>query len=104
MMRNGHYFFSILASNGEIVFRSEEYLSEVECLKAIDYVKIAAQSDSNFERITHPNNDYSFLVKSSTGKLLGKSERYASMTGRENGIAAVKRAVKNTNDGILVAV
>lgn len=99
--KNGGYTFRVLGTNGAIVLSSDVYLTKEECMNSLKRVQIAAQEDSNFERTSHSNGYVSFTLKTHNGQILGRSEMYASMAGRENGIELVKRAFRNIGDNAL---
>lgn len=88
----GEFRFRLKAKNGEPVLHSSEgYSTKQGCQNGIASVKANAPFDSRYKRDIASNGQYYFVLKASNGEPLGMSEFYVSVTGRENGIAAVKR-------------
>lgn len=88
---NGQYYFSLKADNGETILASEGYTSKPGCLKGIDAVKVNAKDASKFDRKNSINAKYYFNLKSSNGQIIGTSEMYQTLAGRDHGIDIVKR-------------
>lgn len=89
--KNGEYQFNLKASNGQVILTSEGYYSKSACLNGIESVKKNSQDDSRFMRSTSSNGKYYFNLKASNGQIIGFSEMYEAMSGRDNGIEAVKK-------------
>lgn len=88
----GEFRFRLRARNGEIILRSSEgYTSKQGCQGGIASVKINAPFDEPYDRRTAANGQYYFILRARNGEALGMSEMYQTTSGRENGIAAVKR-------------
>lgn len=88
---NGEFQFNLKADNSQTILSSEGYSSKANCLNGIDSVKKHSQSDSNFEKKTSSNGKYYFNLKASNGQVIGTSEMYETESGRDNGIASVKK-------------
>lgn len=88
---NGEHSFNLKADNGEIILSGEGYLTRSACRNAINAVKVNAVQDSFYDRRTNSNGKHYFVLKSANGEIIGHSDQYESMAGRENGIASVKR-------------
>lgn len=88
--KNGEYQFNLKASNGQIILTSEGYTSKSNCIKGVDSVKKYAVIDELYERMSAKNGKLYFNLKSQNGRIVGTSELYESITGRENGILSVK--------------
>ena len=88
---NGEFQFDLKAGNGEVILTSEGYSSKSGCEGGIDSVKRNSQDDSKFEKKTSSNDKYYFVLKATNGQQIGKSEMYESASGRDNGIASVKK-------------
>jgi len=54
-------------------------------------VKVNAPLDQRYQRKTASNGQYYFTLTATNGQTIGVSEMYASESGRENGIEAVKK-------------
>lgn len=88
---NGEFQFSLKSENGQTVLTSEGYITKAGCLNGIEAVKFNSQNESNYERKNSINGKYYFNLKASNGQIIGTSEMYEAITGREKGIDYVKR-------------
>lgn len=87
---NGEFQFVLKAGNGEIILVSEGYKLKSGCLNGIESVKTNAPYDLRYERKVSVNLKYFFNLKASNGEVIGTSEMYNSIAGRDNGIDSVK--------------
>ncbi len=87
---NGQYYFSLKADNGQKILASEGYTTKAACNNGIDSVKANAKDDSKYDRKTSSNGKYYFNLKATNGQIIGTSEMYESVAGRDNGIESVK--------------
>lgn len=88
---NNQYYWVLFAVNGEIILNSSEtYVSKEGALNGIQSSKTNV-ADSNFQKLTASNGQLYFNQIATNWKIIGKSEMYNSVQGRDNGIAAVKR-------------
>lgn len=87
---NSHYYYRLLAKNGENILSSEGYTSKQTCFNAVASVKENAPKGHLYERKDDFLN-YSFTLKAANGERIGRSENYNSSINRENGIMAVQR-------------
>ncbi len=92
----GEYRFNLRAKNGEIILRSSEgYTTKQNCKQGIASVKFNAPFETRYSRYTVTNGQYYFILKAGNGETLGISEIYQTISGRDNGIQAVKRDAPN---------
>lgn len=89
--KSGKFTYRLVASNGQIILSGDLYGSRKAAESAIKTVSEFAQTDNNFERRDTARGEYYFVLKDFNGRVIGKSEPYASQAGRENGIWSVKR-------------
>lgn len=87
---SGQFIFNLKAGNAQIILTSELYKEKSGALNGIESVRKNSTADSNFERKTSVKNEPYFVLKSSNGQIIGKSEMYSSVAAMENGIASVK--------------
>ena len=87
----GQYYFVLRAVNAETLLTSERYTTKQACLGGIASVKTHAAQDSNYNRLTATNSQPYFTLRSTNYQVLGTSETYVTVIGRDNGIAACKR-------------
>lgn len=85
------YYFRLKASNGEVILKSEGYKNFDNCANSVNIVKSISSSDKNYEIIPSINRGYYFILKSSNGEILGKSEIYTTKQGCENGKRSVMK-------------
>lgn len=88
---NGQYFFTLHAENGEKMLTSETYTTKAAAQNGIQSVRENAPYDNRYDRRVSTRNQYYFTLKSINGQVIGTSEEYATVAGRENGIQTVKR-------------
>lgn len=87
---NGEFQFNLHAGNGQVILTSEGYTSKAACESGIASVKTNAPNDSRYDRITSASGKYYFNLKAANGLIIGTSEMYESVAGRDNGIESVK--------------
>ena len=89
--KNDKYFFSLKASNGQIIFSSQGYASKSACMGGIESVQKNCSDDSRYERKESSNGKPYFVLKAANHQVIGQSEMYESVAGMENGIESVKK-------------
>jgi uncharacterized protein len=88
--KNDEYQFNLKADNGQVILNSEGYSSKSGGMNGIESVRKNSQSDDNYERKTSSNGKYYFNLKATNGQVIGTSEMYETVAGRDSGIASVK--------------
>ncbi len=88
---NSQFYFKLVAGNGEKILKSEGYVYKWSCQNGIDSVKANAPYDSRYEKKKASNGQYFFNLTAANGQVIGTSETYVTESGRDNGIAVVKR-------------
>lgn len=88
--RNGDFQFNLKANNGQIILSSEGYTTKAACVNGIESVKTNGLKEERFDRKTSSNGKYYFNLKATNGQIIGTSELYETVEGRENGIGIVK--------------
>jgi uncharacterized protein len=89
--KNGEFQFSLQAINGENILISEGYTTKGSCEQGIESVKRNASNDDCYQRKTSINGKAYFNLKAGNGQVIGTSEMYESIAGREKGIESVKK-------------
>lgn len=89
--KNGEFYFSLKAGNGEIILSSEMYSSKSSRDNGIESVKENAPKDERYDKNTSASGKYYFNLKAGNGQVIGNSEMYESTSGRDNGIESVKK-------------
>jgi uncharacterized protein YegP (UPF0339 family) len=88
---NGEFQFVLKAGNSEPILASEGYSTKTNCTNGIESVRKNSQDDNQYEKKTATNGKYFFNLKATNGQVIGTSEMYESSSGRDNGIASVKK-------------
>jgi len=88
---NGEFRFNLKAGNNEIILTSEGYTAKANCLAGIESVKANSQADDRYEKNTASDGKLYFNLKAANGQVIGTSQRYADASGRDTGIASVKK-------------
>ncbi|WP_333991960.1 YegP family protein [Burkholderia orbicola] len=88
---NGQYYFHLKSANGEVILASERYEEKSGARNGIASVRENAPLDERYERKLAHNGEPMFNLKAANHQIIGTSETYKTVQGRENGIAAVKR-------------
>ena len=89
----GGYSFSLLAQNGEVILTSEPYETKQDCHQALDSFLHLPTDVVMYDRKTDAEEFHYFVLKDRSGSVIATSERYASVSGLENGIYSVKQAI-----------
>lgn len=92
--KTGKFAFRLVAANGQIILSSEPFDTKAAALAATRAVSEIALAEDNFERRSNNVGEYYFVLKMPNGRVLGRSDAYASQAAREAGIWSVK---KNSN-------
>jgi uncharacterized protein YegP (UPF0339 family) len=89
--KNNEFRFRLKADNGQTILSSEGYTTKAACLNGIESVK---KNSSDPERITKsqtPTKMYRFNLIAGNNQIIGTSQNYKSLSGRNNGIASLNR-------------
>lgn len=97
--KNDEYQFNLEASNGQVILTSEGYTSKSACKNGIESVKNNASIDSRYDRRIAKNGEYYFNLKAGNGEIIGTSQMYTTISGRDNGIESVKN---NAPDALVI--
>lgn len=86
--QDGKSYFRLRAANGQIVLASQGYSSKTAADSGIKSVKTNGVDPTRFDLVEGANDQYSFHLTSSNGKIIARSEMYAS---KSNAIRAADR-------------
>ncbi|NBL63948.1 DUF1508 domain-containing protein [Flavobacterium sp. NST-5] len=89
--KNDDFQFVLKAGNGEIILSSQGYSSKANCLNGIESVRKNSQDDARFEKKEASDGRVYFNLNATNGQVIGSSQMYASVSGRDNGIESVKK-------------
>ncbi len=92
---DGQIYFTLRATNHEVVLTSETYTSLAAAKNGIEAVRTASQSRSNFKPAWSRKQEPYFVLQSPNNEIIGTSEMYSSAAARDEGIAACQRAARD---------
>jgi uncharacterized protein YegP (UPF0339 family) len=96
----GKHRFRLKAGNGEIILTSQGYSAKSGCANGIESVRKHAANVGNFEKKESGADKFMFNLKASNSQVVGTSQTYKSISGRDNGINSVQQ---NAPDAVVVA-
>jgi uncharacterized protein len=88
--KNGKFYFSLLAGNGQNIMQSEMYESKASATNGIESVKKNAGDDARYARLVGKDGSPYFTLKAGNGQVIAQSQMYSSESSRDNGIASCK--------------
>ena len=89
--KDGQFYFSLLAKNGQVILSSEGYKAASSCMNGIESVRKNSQVDERFDRKETKTGEFYFNLKAANGEVIGKSEMYTTKAAMENGVESVKK-------------
>ncbi len=89
--KDGQFMFNLKASNGQVILSSELYKQKSSAENGIESIRKNAGREGAFETRTNAKGEPYFILKSTNGQEIGRSEDYSSNAAMENGIASVKK-------------
>ncbi len=96
--KDGQFFFTLVAGNGEIVGKSEMYKAKASASNGIESVKRNAPDRDRFKAPWEGNGGkFYFALKARNGEPILASQGYSSESGAEDGIGAVQRAANGAS-------
>ncbi len=87
----GQFMWNLIAANGRVVLTSERYKTRKAAENGIRSVKKNCKRDACYDKKTTPKGKYRFNLLATNGQVVGTSQSYASASGRNAGIASVKK-------------
>lgn len=93
--KDGQYYFSLLAGNGEVILASELFTSKNAALNTIESIKENSQRADAFELRELPDGKSHFVLKATNGRVIGASQIYASYNGAKAGIISIASNAPN---------
>lgn len=85
------YRFRLVAANYKNILASEGYTTKQGCQNGIASCQENSPKDERYKRLASSNGKYYFTLNASNGQVIGVSEMYENVSGRDAGIEAVKR-------------
>ena len=85
------FMWNLKSGNGQVVLTSERYKTRRAAQAGLASVKKNCGRDACYARKTTASGKYRFNLLATNGQVIGTSQSYASASGRNNGIASVKK-------------
>lgn len=99
--KDDQFYFSLKATNGQVILTGEGYTTKAACMNGIESVRKNSQREGAFEELTSSNGKSYFTLKATNGQVVGQSQMYESADSRDNGIASTR---KNAPDAEIVEI
>ena len=91
---DGHYYFNLMAGNGQNVLRSQGYTKLASAQGGVASVLENGADKRNFDVKQATNGDWYFNLIAGNGEIIGSSELYASKSNADRGGRAVRALVR----------
>ena len=88
--KSGEWYFNLKAGNHEIILQSEAYVSRSGAENGIASVQQNGSDEARFERRQSDKGNFWFVLTSTNGQIVGKSEMYPTAAARDKGVESVK--------------
>jgi uncharacterized protein YegP (UPF0339 family) len=84
------YSFVLKAGNGEVLLRSEQYVTQAAAENGIKSVQSNCGNDARYDRKDASDGRCYFNLKAGNHQVIGTSQMYKAAAGRDNGVESVK--------------
>lgn len=91
---DGHYYFNLIAGNGQNVLRSQGYTRLSSAQNGVASVLENGNDKRQFDVKQAKNGDWYFNLRAGNSEIIGTSELYASKSNAERGAVAVRALVR----------
>jgi uncharacterized protein YegP (UPF0339 family) len=89
--KNNEFRFRLKAGNGQTILSSEGYTTKSSCLNGIESVKKNASDPKRVTKTQTPTGMFRFALTAANSQIIGTSQNYKSLSGRNNGIESIKK-------------
>ena len=86
---NNQYYYTLRSAHGKMLLSNEGYATKVSCLQDIQFVQAFATLEHLYVKKELP--DFTFILQSPDGAVIGRSEPYRNRFGRDTVILGVRR-------------
>ena len=93
--KNGKFFFTLHASNGQTILTSEMYEAKASAVNGIESVKKNGGDAARYAQLAGKDGSPYFTLKAGNGQVIGQSQMYSSEATRD---AVIASCVKNAPD------
>lgn len=87
---SNNFHFVLRADNNETILTSQVYSTKQGALTGIASCQANSPLDSQYDKRVSAANQPYFVLKAANHEIIGNSQMYASVSGRDNGIASCK--------------
>lgn len=96
---DGQTYFHLRATNGQIVLRSEGYVSRSGATRGVSSVKVNGALPGRYQIVDHADGRAHFVLRAGDGEIIGASEAYASRSNAQRGIDACLELLAGSGNG-----
>jgi len=93
--KSQQFHYRLKAVNGQVILQGKSYATKKESAKAIESVLLNGNDESCYEVKESEDGQKYFVLRSSTGEVIGRSQFYKSESGLKNGIMSVGNNIAN---------
>jgi uncharacterized protein YegP (UPF0339 family) len=94
---DGHYYFHLVAGNGQNVLRSESYTRLASAQNGVASVLENGNDKRNFELLQAMSGEWYFNLKAANGETIGTSQLYSTKSNATRGATTVRALVRLIN-------
>lgn len=87
---NSQFYFILKAANGETILNSEMYTTKAAAEAGIASVRVNSPDDIRYDRKSSATGQPFFNLKAANHQVIGVSQMYTTVSGRDAGIESVK--------------
>ena len=84
--KNDKFYFSLHASNGQVILTSEMYEAKASAENGIESVKKNGADAARYDKLTGKDGSPYFVLKAANHQVIGQSQMYSSEATRDAGI------------------
>ncbi len=89
--KNGQFYFTLKAHNGEVILTSEMYKQKASTKIGIASVQKNSGDAKRYSLLVAKSGKFYFTLKAANYQVIGNSEVYETTTARDKGIESVKK-------------
>jgi len=93
--KSQQFHYRLKAANGQVILQGRSYETKKESARAIESVLLNGNDESRYEVKESADGEKFFILTSSTGEVIGRSQHYKSESGLKNGIMSVGNNIAN---------
>jgi uncharacterized protein YegP (UPF0339 family) len=90
---DGHYYFHLRATNGEIVLQSQAYTRRSSAIDGTSSVRLNGTDNTRYEIRDALGGQSYFVLKAANGQIIGVSEMYVSHSNAQRGADTVSSLI-----------